>query len=72
MSAGFIAIELADLIDSLPTTAGSVTTLAGNVSLQGPEVERHVEHFAELAEKSGYSEHVARSTITWHFTRNTL
>lgn len=42
-------------------TAGSVTTLAGGTSLQGAEVERHVEHFAELAEKSGYSEHVARS-----------
>ncbi|MFK7959176.1 MAG: hypothetical protein AB8G96_01515 [Phycisphaerales bacterium] len=42
-------------------TAGSVTTLVGSTSLQGPQVAEHVEHFAELAEKSGYSEHIARS-----------
>jgi ATP-dependent protease ClpP protease subunit len=41
-------------------TAGSVTTVQGTRSVQ-TDLERIVEEFVEVAEKSGYSEHIARS-----------
>lgn len=41
-------------------TAGSVTTVRGTQSVQ-TDLERIVEGFVEVAEKSGYSEHIARS-----------
>lgn len=62
ISAGcFTAMSCYEIYFRSAATAGSVTTLAGGQSLQGPEVEQHVEHFAELAEKSGYSPYIARA-----------
>ncbi len=62
ISAGaFTAMSCNEIYFRSSGNAGSVTTVRGTQSLQGPEVEKHVEHFAELAEKSGYSEHIARA-----------
>ncbi|MDY7110660.1 MAG: hypothetical protein SYC29_18665 [Planctomycetota bacterium] len=42
-------------------TAGSVTTLMGNVSAPEELAELGVEFLAEVARRSGYSEHIARA-----------
>jgi len=62
ISAGcFTAMSCYEIYFRSAATAGSVTTLRGNDSLQGPQVDEHVEQFAELAEKSNYSPHIARA-----------
>jgi len=62
ISAGaFTAMSCNEIYFRSSGNAGSVTTVRGTQSLQGPEVEKHVEHFAELAEKSGYSPYIARA-----------
>ncbi len=41
--------------------AGSVTTIMGSSAIQGEEQELYIQSMVDLADRAGYSEHIARS-----------